>query len=62
MGGQGVARATDLPLVVSTVNLPFHLAILEVDNSEADSWLEIDRTGNAQTGTGDAGSDHEGGD
>ncbi|WP_179120143.1 hypothetical protein [Streptomyces tsukubensis] len=47
---------------MSTVNLPFHLAILEVDNSEADSWLEIDRTGNAQTGTGDAGSDHEGGD
>ncbi|WP_432028257.1 hypothetical protein [Streptomyces sp. 1222.5] len=31
-----------------------------VDNSEQDSILEIDRAGNAQTGSGTAGSDHDG--
>ncbi|MCE3031435.1 MULTISPECIES: hypothetical protein [Streptomyces] len=31
-----------------------------VDNSHADSWLEVDRTANVQTGKGDAGSDHDG--
>ncbi|MEU3981015.1 hypothetical protein AB0F77_12995 [Streptomyces sp. NPDC026672] len=31
-----------------------------VDNSHADSILEVDRAGNLQTGSGTAGSDHEG--
>lgn len=31
-----------------------------VDNSNADSWLEIDRTANLQNGSGSAGSDHDG--
>ncbi len=31
-----------------------------IDNSHADSWLEVDRTGNAQAGSGTAGSDHDG--
>ncbi|WP_251095423.1 hypothetical protein [Streptomyces sp. Caat 7-52] len=30
------------------------------DNSERDAIVEIDRTGNAQTGSGTAGSDHDG--
>ncbi|UFR01584.1 hypothetical protein KBP30_10480 [Streptomyces sp. Go40/10] len=30
------------------------------DNSETDSILEVDRTANAQTGSGTAGSDHDG--
>jgi hypothetical protein len=31
-----------------------------VDNSHADSWLEVDRAANLQTGSGTAGSDHDG--
>ncbi|MFG3283393.1 hypothetical protein [Streptomyces sp. NPDC048111] len=31
-----------------------------LDNSHADSILEIDRTGNVQTGRGTAGSDNDG--
>ncbi|MFF4958392.1 hypothetical protein [Streptomyces sp. NPDC001222] len=31
-----------------------------LDNSHADSILEVDRTGNLQTGSGTAGSDHDG--
>ncbi|MEU2711668.1 hypothetical protein [Streptomyces sp. NPDC007205] len=34
--------------------------ITVVDNSHADSWLEVDRTANVQTGKGTAGSDHDG--
>ncbi|MEU9040690.1 MULTISPECIES: hypothetical protein [unclassified Kitasatospora] len=34
--------------------------ITVVDNSHADSWLEIDRTANVQNGSGSAGSDHDG--
>ncbi|MFF7352619.1 hypothetical protein ACFZA1_08260 [Streptomyces filipinensis] len=34
--------------------------ITVVDNSNADSWLEVDRTANVQTGSGTAGSDHDG--
>ena len=30
------------------------------DNSETDSTLEVDRAGNANTGSGTAGSDHDG--
>lgn len=31
-----------------------------IDNSHADSILEVDRTANVQTGSGTAGSDHDG--
>ncbi|MGW2642099.1 hypothetical protein [Streptomyces sp. NPDC001348] len=31
-----------------------------IDNSHADSILEVDRTGNVSTGSGTAGSDHDG--
>lgn len=31
-----------------------------IDNSHADSWLEVDRTLNQQLGSGTAGSDHDG--
>ena len=34
--------------------------ITVLDNSHADSILEVDRTANVQTGRGDAGSDHDG--
>ncbi|MFD5792567.1 hypothetical protein ACFWIO_03355 [Streptomyces diastatochromogenes] len=34
--------------------------ITVVDNSQADSILEVDRTANVQTGKGTAGSDHDG--
>jgi hypothetical protein len=31
-----------------------------IDNSETDSLLEVDRAGNVQSGSGTAGSDHDG--
>ncbi|MFE2579683.1 hypothetical protein, partial [Streptomyces sp. NPDC059378] len=34
--------------------------ITVLDNSHADSILEVDRSGNVQQGSGTAGSDHEG--
>ncbi|MEV7600688.1 hypothetical protein AB0O91_25285 [Kitasatospora sp. NPDC089797] len=34
--------------------------ITVVDNSGADSWLEVDRTANLPFGSGSAGSDHDG--
>ncbi|MEV7782197.1 hypothetical protein [Kitasatospora sp. NPDC088351] len=34
--------------------------ITVLDNSHADSVLEVDRTANLQTGSGTAGSDHDG--
>lgn len=34
--------------------------ITVIDNSQADSWLEVDRAANVQTGSGTAGSDHDG--
>ncbi|MFF9819106.1 hypothetical protein [Streptomyces sp. NPDC014006] len=34
--------------------------ITVIDNSQADSVLEVDRTANLQTGSGIAGSDHDG--
>jgi hypothetical protein len=42
---------------------PIGITVLNVDNANADSWLEIDRAGNVQSlSRGDAGSDHEGDD
>ncbi|MFI6348659.1 hypothetical protein [Streptomyces sp. NPDC050560] len=35
-------------------------SLIEIDNSEADSWLEVDRTANLENGDGTAGSDHDG--
>ncbi|WP_405998380.1 hypothetical protein [Streptomyces sp. NBC_00829] len=40
--------------------VPVGLNLVLIDNSGADSWLEVDRTANSQSGTGTAGSDHEG--
>ncbi|GHE01291.1 hypothetical protein [Streptomyces alanosinicus] len=34
--------------------------ITVIDNSNADSWLEVDRAANVQAGSGTAGSDHDG--
>jgi hypothetical protein len=34
--------------------------ITVIDNSHADSWLEVDRAANVQAGSGTAGSDHDG--
>ncbi|MFF5448963.1 hypothetical protein [Streptomyces sp. NPDC012888] len=34
--------------------------ITVIDNSHSDSVVEIDRTGNLQTGSGTSGSDHDG--
>ncbi|MEU6596523.1 hypothetical protein [Streptomyces flaveolus] len=34
--------------------------ITVIDNSHADSWLEVDRAANLQAGSGTAGSDHDG--
>ncbi|MER5911049.1 hypothetical protein ABT124_11210 [Streptomyces sp. NPDC001982] len=34
--------------------------ITVIDNSQADSILEVDRTANLRTGRGTAGSDHDG--
>ncbi|MFF5447078.1 hypothetical protein [Streptomyces sp. NPDC012888] len=34
--------------------------ITVIDNSHADSVLEVDRTANVQSGSGTAGSDHDG--
>ncbi|GAA0592436.1 hypothetical protein [Streptomyces crystallinus] len=34
--------------------------ITVLDNSHADSILEVDRTANLETGSGTAGSDHDG--
>ncbi|MFE6976193.1 hypothetical protein [Streptomyces sp. NPDC057682] len=36
------------------------LKLTVIDNSEADSWLEIDRTANTNQGSGTSGSDHDG--
>lgn len=39
-----------------------HIGLLVIDNSSADSWLEVDRTLNTLIGSkGTAGSDHDGG-
>ncbi|MFE3165667.1 hypothetical protein [Streptomyces sp. NPDC059224] len=43
--------------------VPGHAAgslITVIDNSNADSILEVDRTANVQAGRGTAGSDHDG--
>ncbi|MCX4546233.1 hypothetical protein [Streptomyces sp. NBC_01565] len=40
--------------------LPVVVKLVLIDNSGADSWIEVDRTANSQSGTGTAGSDHEG--
>ncbi|MYS59055.1 MULTISPECIES: hypothetical protein [Streptomycetaceae] len=61
-----VTASTVLALTVPTTtavagqNPPGGSGFTLIDNSHADSWLEIDRTLNAQAGSGTAGSDHDG--
>ncbi|MFD7919124.1 hypothetical protein ACFV3R_07870 [Streptomyces sp. NPDC059740] len=61
--GGPAAAAPVAPLLGAAVTLPSRLAVVEIDNSHADSWLEVDRTGNVQNGAGgEAGNDHVEGD
>ncbi|MEU6506386.1 MULTISPECIES: hypothetical protein [unclassified Streptomyces] len=50
--GAGAAPAAPAPATGSLITV--------IDNSHADSWLEVDRTANVQAGRGTAGSDHDG--
>lgn len=72
--GAAPALATPLPAVPPPVGAPDseppdpasyngpHTGMIVIDNSSADSWLEVDRTLNTLlAGTGTAGSDHDGG-
>ncbi|MEU9237903.1 hypothetical protein [Streptomyces subrutilus] len=59
------ARATAyLAVVVLSAAAPPATAgeslLTVIDNSHADSIVEVDRTANLQSGSGTAGSDHEG--
>ncbi|MGW2963121.1 hypothetical protein ACWDGI_32325 [Streptomyces sp. NPDC001220] len=50
-------------VLLGTAAVPAHAAgslITVIDNSNADSILEVDRTANVQAGRGTAGSDHDG--
>ncbi|MDI5968424.1 hypothetical protein POF50_003515 [Streptomyces sp. SL13] len=56
-GTGGVSYANDdSPPATESRGAAFSL----IDNSHADSWLEVDRTLNQQLGSGTAGSDHDG--
>jgi hypothetical protein len=60
----GLGRAVVLAAAMAAVGAAPAAAsdslITVIDNSRADSWLEVDRTANVQTGRGTAGSDHDG--
>ncbi|MGW7237635.1 hypothetical protein [Streptomyces sp. NPDC054804] len=50
-------------VLLGTAGVPAHAAgslITVIDNSHADSIIEVDRTANVQAGRGTAGSDHDG--
>ncbi|MEU9152538.1 hypothetical protein AB0D59_18770 [Streptomyces sp. NPDC048417] len=50
-------------VLLGAVAVPAYAAgslITVIDNSNADSILEVDRTANVQAGRGTAGSDHDG--
>ncbi|MEU2616996.1 hypothetical protein ABZ642_02350 [Streptomyces sp. NPDC007157] len=50
-------------VLLGAAAVPTHAAgslITVIDNSNADSILEVDRTANVQAGRGTAGSDHDG--
>ncbi|WP_406441978.1 hypothetical protein OHB00_38635 [Streptomyces sp. NBC_00631] len=58
----GTAAAVAAALL-GVATAPVHAAgglITVIDNSNADSILEVDRTANVQAGRGTAGSDHDG--
>ncbi|MFF0413997.1 hypothetical protein ACFYUY_26605 [Kitasatospora sp. NPDC004745] len=52
-GSAPAERAAPAPVAGSAL-------ITLVDNSHADSWVEIDRTADVQQGSGSAGSDQDG--
>ncbi|MEU2060284.1 hypothetical protein [Streptomyces sp. NPDC013455] len=58
----GVAAAVAVTLlgVCAAPAVASESLITVIDNSHADSWLEVDRAGNVQNGSGTAGSDHDG--
>ncbi|MFG2894139.1 hypothetical protein [Streptomyces sp. NPDC048248] len=63
MGGATVAAAaivSDLLGAGSTAAEAADRSVVLIDNSNADSWLEVDRTNNLQLGSGIAGSDLDG--
>ncbi|WP_407548127.1 hypothetical protein QOM21_03730 [Streptomyces sp. Pv4-95] len=63
MGGATVAAAaivSDLLGGGSTSAEAADRSVVLIDNSNADSWLEVDRTNNLQLGSGIAGSDLDG--
>jgi hypothetical protein len=57
LGGAGHQAAADDSSGTAVGNSGL---ITVLDNSHADSILEVDRTANVQTGSGTAGSDHDG--
>ncbi|MER7578720.1 hypothetical protein [Kitasatospora sp. NPDC097691] len=59
-GALGVAGACALLAAGAAPAAAGGSLISVVDNSNADSWLEVDRTANLQNGSGSAGSDHDG--
>ncbi|MFC5143883.1 hypothetical protein [Streptomyces aureoversilis] len=65
LGGEAAAGArvhVEPPVPCPKGFGPSNFGVLVVDNSRADSWLEVDRTANALVGSkGTAGSDHDGG-
>ncbi|MEV4336708.1 hypothetical protein [Streptomyces sp. NPDC049590] len=62
VSGLGTAAAVVVALLGAgaTPAVASDSLITVIDNSEADSWLEVDRTANLQNGSGTAGSDHDG--
>ncbi|MFF7361422.1 hypothetical protein [Streptomyces sp. NPDC008125] len=66
--GRGSAAAVTLVAAVLTAvgspaaagDLTLIGGLKLIDNSNADSWLEIDRTANTNHGSGTSGSDHDG--
>ncbi|MFF5564852.1 hypothetical protein ACFY7Z_01170 [Streptomyces sp. NPDC012623] len=59
--GADVARADESP-PPAALTTGRNVGLVVIDNSHADSWLEVDRTLNFLIGSkGTAGSDHDGG-
>ncbi|QTE01743.1 hypothetical protein [Streptomyces cyanogenus] len=58
--GAATAVAAALLAAGAVPALASESLITVIDNSHADSWLEVDRAANVQTGSGTAGSDHDG--
>ena len=58
--GAGAAIAATLLTGATAPAVAAGGLITVIDNSRADSILEVDRAANVQTGSGTAGSDHDG--